>query len=463
MNRALLIDFGSTYTKLRSIDLDRGVIDGASQGPSTINTDITIGMDLALEGLKTSLGYLPNFKYKLASSSAAGGLKMVTIGLVRELTLEAARRAALGAGAKLIGTYAYRLNSSDINRIFESQPDILLLAGGTDGGDSQVVIHNSKMLGSSLISCPIIYAGNRSAIDEVAINLGDKHLVVCENVMPEFGELNIEPTRAAIRDLFIKNIVNAKGISKAQGRVDSVLMPTPAAVLEGARLLADGIDGLPGLGELIVIDPGGATTDVHSVADGNPTVQGVVSRGLVETRLKRTVEGDLGMRHNAKTIVELVGIESIANDSGLNQSQTEDIINVFLHNVDHLPLNQTEISVDESLAMAALKIAMKRHCGTTEVVYTANGPVTALDGKDLTSVTTIIGTGGVIAHSSKAPELLKACFYDINEPSSMRPMNPEILIDKDYILFAAGLLAQVDPKTALKMALNSLQINKNYI
>lgn len=384
---------------------------------------------------------------------------MVTIGLVRELTLEAARRAALGAGAKLIGTYAYRLNSNDLKNIIYSEPDIILLAGGTDGGDSQVVIHNAKLIGACPISCPIIYAGNRSAIDEVAKNLATKFLIISQNVMPEFGELNIEPTRAAIRELFIKNIVNAKGIHKAQGKIDSVLMPTPAAVLEGARLLADGVDGLEGLGELLVIDPGGATTDVHSIAIGTPTVQGVVSRGLIETRLKRTVEGDLGMRHNARTIVEISGINVIAKEAGLNIDEVTKIIDSFLNNVDRLPINESEKRVDEALAKVALKIAMKRHCGTTEIVYTANGPVTALDGKDLTKIKTIIGTGGVIAHSANASELLKACLYDIGEPSSMRPINPNILIDKDYILFAAGLLSQVDPSAALKMALNSLGTN----
>ncbi len=456
MNAALLIDFGSTYTKLRAIDLDEGLILATSQGPSTIDSDITIGMDVALRNLENHFGKIPNFCYRLASSSAAGGLKMVTIGLVRELTMEAAKRAALGAGAKLIGTYAYRLNLIDIQNIISSKPDIILLAGGTDGGDSQVVIHNSKLLGESALNCPIIFAGNRSAVDQVTLNLGNKHLVISENVMPEFGELNIEPTRAVIRDLFIKNIVNAKGINKAKDRFDSVLMPTPAAVLEGARLLADGVDGLPGLGDLIVIDPGGATTDVHSVSDGTPNKEGIVSRGLKEMRLKRTVEGDLGMRHNAKTIVEITGIKEIAKDANLDEIAATEIINLFANDVDRLPVSNDEIYIDEALAKSALKVAMRRHCGFTEIVYTANGPVTALDGKDLTGIKTIIGTGGVIAHSQHAEELLRSCLYDPLEPSSMRPISPKILIDRNYILFAAGLLSQVDPKAALKMAINSL-------
>src|SRR5258705_4713314 len=103
---ALLIDFGSTYTKLRAIDLERRRVLGSGQGPSTVASDIMVGMKTALADLEQRLGGLPRFKYRLASSSAAGGVRMVTVGLVRELTAEAARRAAPRAGARLAGPVA---------------------------------------------------------------------------------------------------------------------------------------------------------------------------------------------------------------------------------------------------------------------------------------------------------------------------------------------------------------------
>src|SRR5579872_2327578 len=160
---ALLIDFGSTYTKLRAIDLDGARILGSGQGPSTVQSDVTIGMRAALADLEANLGSLPHFRYRLASSSAAGGLRMVTIGLVRELTAEAARQAALGAGAKLVGTFANKLTRGDVDAIERLAPDIILLAGGTDGGNTEVVLYNAKMLAHSAIEAPIVYAGNRVA------------------------------------------------------------------------------------------------------------------------------------------------------------------------------------------------------------------------------------------------------------------------------------------------------------
>ena len=192
MTAALLIDFGSTYTKLRAIDLTRRTVLGSGQGPSTIATDIALGMQTALHDLERRLGKLPAFKYRLASSSAAGGLRMVTIGLVRELTAEAARRAALGAGARLVGTFANRLTTADLAQIATLQPDIVLLAGGTDGGNSEVILHNARALGASTLVCPIVYAGNRAALDEALQMLAGKTVIATENVMPEFNELNIE-------------------------------------------------------------------------------------------------------------------------------------------------------------------------------------------------------------------------------------------------------------------------------
>lgn len=456
-NAALLIDFGSTFTKLRAIDLDRRRIFGSGQGPSTIATDITIGMKAALADLEQRIGALPQFRYRLASSSAAGGLRMVTIGLVRELTAEAARHAALGAGAKLVGTFAYRLTAADIEKLSALAPDILLLAGGTDGGNSEVVLHNAAALGNSGLACPIVYAGNRTAADEARALLAGKIVIVTENVMPEFNLLNIEPARAAIRQVFIDRIVHAKGIDRARAMFDSVLMPTPAAVLEGAKLLADGVNGRDGLGPLLVVDPGGATTDVHSVANGEPSVPGVIPQGLPEPRVKRTVEGDLGMRHNAASIVEAAGVKHIAADARIDEARITALLARIAHDVECLPQTVEEIALDQALARAAVKLAARRHCGAVETVYTVTGPVTVQHGKDLSNVNAVIGTGGAVVGSRDPRAVLTMALADPAEPLSLRPKKPRLLLDRHYLLYACGLLGAVEPQVALELALSHLE------
>jgi uncharacterized protein (TIGR01319 family) len=456
---ALLIDFGSTYTKLRAVDLGGPRLLGSGQGPSTVTSDITIGLTAALADLERHLGDVPDFQYRLASSSAAGGLRMITVGLVRELTAEAARQAALGAGAKLIASFAYQLTSSDINRITELAPDIVLLAGGTDGGNSEVICTNAALLARATIDCPIIVAGNRVATDQVCTLLADanKPISATENVMPEFGVLNLEPAREAIRQVFINRIVHAKGIDRAQDMVDRVLMPTPAAVLEGARLLADGHDAMNGLGSLLVVDVGGATTDVHSVCAGNPTHEGVVLQGLPEPYLKRTVEGDLGMRHNALAILEAAGVDVLAADSALPVARLEQLVRRLHTDVERLPTDAEERALDRALARAAVRIAVRRHAGTTETVYTVTGPVTVQRGKDLSDIAAVVGTGGPLAHGADPAATLAMALADAAEPLSLRPRQARLLLDRDYVLYACGLLASVEPQAALALGLRYIQ------
>lgn len=455
MSLALLIDFGSTYTKLRALDLDACAIVATAQGPSTVTSDVNLGLDAALATLATRMGGLPRFRYRLASSSAAGGLRMVTVGLVRELTAEAARQAALGAGARLVGSFAYRLTAADLRSITGLAPDILLLCGGTDGGNADVLLHNARVLGGCGLGCPVIVAGNREASDEAAtlLRAGGAPVTVTANVMPALNELDIDPARAAIRDVFMHRIVAAKGIERAGARFDQVLMPTPAAVLEGARLLADGLPQRAGHGPLLVVDPGGATTDVHSIGSGEPSEAGVLRVGLPEPYAKRTVEGDLGMRHNAASIVAAAGIEVIAADAGLGIEAAQQQLARVQADVSALPAQEAEFRFDEALVRAAIGLAVLRHAGTRETVFTANGPVQVQRGKDLSNVGLVIGTGGAIVHARTPSAILDAVRAAPSTAAiSLRPRAPRLAVDAHYLLYAAGLLAAIEPVAAFDTA-----------
>ncbi|GBE44019.1 MAG TPA: MutL protein [Rhizobiales bacterium] len=457
---ALLIDFGSTYTKLRAVDLKNRTLLGSGQGPSTVTSDITIGMRTALGDLEEQLGRLPDFRYRLASSSAAGGLKMVTVGLVRELTAEAARFAALGAGARLVDTFAYQLSKRDMARITGHDPDIILLAGGTDGGNSEVIVNNAQTLAASGLTCPIIVAGNRSAADdaEEILKHAGKDVRVTGNVMPALGTLEIEPARAAIRDVFIARIVHAKGLDRAHDFFDALAMPTPVAVLEAARLLSDGPHGRGGLGPLLVVDIGGATTDVYSVASGEPTEGRILQHGLPEPFAKRTVEGDLGMRHNAGEIIEAAGgRDAVAALAGATPAEVDVLLERIAADVERLPEGEGERAFDAALAQCAIRIAVTRHAGTVEIVHTVSGPVAAQRGKDLSPVATVIGTGGALVYGRNASSILSGCRFSEDEPGSLRPRDPALLVDNNYLLYAAGLLAEVEPEAAFDFARASLE------
>ncbi len=443
----LLIDFGSTFTKVVAVDLANVEVVATARVPSTVDTDITLGLEAALKQIarKTSLTDLEK-REALACSSAAGGLRMVCAGFVTELTSKAANLAALGAGAKVVGSYSYKLTQQEVREIESLSPDILLLSGGTDGGDEQVIIHNSRLFaGTGPAIKNIIIAGNKTAYDEIRAIFRDslKNVIYTKNVMPEIGVLDVAPCNKEIRGLFMKNIIEAKGIAKARSVIKDVIMPTPSAVLEAAKLISGGFRNDPGFGELIVIDPGGATTDVHSIAKGTPARPDILMVGLPEPYEKRTVEGDLGLKYNLDRLLEL--------SRGRETPPHFDAIVKAFHE-GKLPHTQEEFTCHRLLSHLMVEVAMDRHAGRIEVIYSPAGERLIQHGKDLTGVKTVIGTGGPIIFSPRPREILEGVLFREENAFILKPKNPVFYLDELYILYAVGLLAQNEPGRALALA-----------
>jgi len=162
------------------------------------------------------------------------------------------------------------------------------------------------------------------------------------------------------------------------------------------------------------------------------------------------------MRHNAETVVETAGPGALAEDSGLSPDRVEALLRAFSDDVGRLPETGEERAFERALARAAVRLAMSRHAGTLETVYTGTGPVTVQHGKDLGAVGTLIGTGGVLAHGPCPRAILEAALADTGDPFSLRPRKPRFLLDRDYVLFACGLLASVEPDVALTLGLNHM-------
>jgi uncharacterized protein (TIGR01319 family) len=457
---ALLIDFGSTYTKVVIVDLAREEIVAQAEAVTTASTDITIGLKKALSRLPDGLGQEAQAVHKLACSSAAGGLRVVAIGLVPELTAEAAKRAALGAGARVLAVYAHHLTVHELQEIVELLPDIILLAGGTDGGNQRVILHNARILARSILTAPIVVAGNKDAAEgvEAILRQGGKGVRVTENVMPGLGQINVHPARQAVRKLFMERIVQAKGFKAVEAYVGRILMPTPAAVMRAARLLAQGTDAEEGLGELMVVDVGGATTDVHSIAAGEPRDRTVIQRGLPEPYAKRTVEGDLGLRVSAVSLLEAVGSKRLQRQIGLEGNLDLDgVAQALAEDVGQVPHNAEERAIDEGMARAAVELSVARHVGTLRELYLPTGHCFAQEGKDLTRVGHLIGTGGIFSHTTRLREILATALFDPANPFLLRPCTPRLWVDRRYILWAMGLLAEVSPQAALHLMREHLQ------
>ncbi|MHB1651837.1 MAG: methylaspartate mutase accessory protein GlmL [Desulfitobacteriaceae bacterium] len=452
MQTVLLVDFGSTNTKVTIVDLEKEEILGTAKAETTIEANIMDGLNNALAQIPEPSGGW-NFTRKLACSSAAGGLKMVASGLVKELTAEAARRAALGAGARVLEVFSYELSPKDLEKIVSVKPDILLLAGGTDGGNKEILLKNAEHLANLPLSVPVVVAGNKVVAFEAAEILRKRHspVVVADNVMPELNALSVDSARLAIREVFLQNIIQAKGLDKAEEFIERVFMPTPAAVLSAAELLAKGYGDEEGLGELLIVDVGGATTDVHSIAQGDPSKAGVMLKGLPEPYAKRTVEGDLGMRYSALALGEVAG-KHLAKYLGWSEQKVHNQLELYVREPWRVPQTDGDRDFDIAMGRMAVGFAVNRHVGTIEVVYTPFGASYVQHGKDLTQLPAVIGTGGVLLHHTRPLEILQGALFNSGEPAMLKPQEPQFYLDQEYILAAMGLLREIAPKAALRMS-----------
>ena len=457
MKPVLLIDFGSTYTKLTAVDVEGETLLGTAAAYTTIQTDINDGLTEGLKKLEAKIGKV-DFAETYACSSAAGGLRMVTSGLVPELTGEAARLASLGAGAKVVGVYAFQLTEDDIEDIRAAKPDIFLLVGGTDGGNTECILHNAKMLAEMKPEFPIVIAGNRTAARQCERILSGCEVYVCPNVMPKFGTLNAEPTQKQIREIFLTRIIQAKGLSKAAELLSDIMMPTPSAVLAAMQLLADGCEGEAGIGELVAVDVGGATTDIYSIADGMPDHMNTVYKGLPEPYAKRTVEGDIGMRYSIQGILDAAGMDKICRLSGLTEARVTELVEDLKVHTDKVPAGGDDLEkLDFALASGAVAEAVARHAGTISETYTMLGQTFVQEGKNLTKVKQIVVTGGSLIHTRQTEKIAAHALFDPMSPESLRPKEAGVWVDRTYILAAMGLLSYHYPQTALRIMKKELE------
>lgn len=454
-NRVLVAEIGSTTTVVNcfeGINSPCPKFIGQGQAPTTVfEGDVNIGLENAINSLENKLG-IKKLEYNelFATSSAAGGLKMTVHGLVYDMTARAAKEAALGAGAIIHKITAGKLLRTDIKKIKEIEPNIILIAGGVDYGERNTAIENAEKLAQLDIDVPIIYAGNienQEEIKEIFYENNKRNIVCVENVYPKIDQLNVEPTRKVIQDVFEEHIIYAPGMKEIKKLVNGSIIPTPGAVMEASKLLKEEI------GDLITIDVGGATTDIHSVTSGSDEINRILISP--EPEAKRTVEGDLGVYVNAKNISEKIGHDVLKKDLG---ETSDEYILKLLEDLPPIPTKAKDIELVERLSLEAVKVSIKRHSGKLRSLYGSNGKTTIAEGKDLSNVKYIINTGGALTRLPNKVDIVKKGIISQDKDNLSPNKDVEVLIDNHYIMASLGVLSKKYPESALKLMKNSLNI-----
>jgi uncharacterized protein (TIGR01319 family) len=443
-----LADFGSTYTKLSLVDPE-GRLLARAEAPTSIGTDLMHGYAAALEAAKRAAGGPVEVEDAIAASSAGGGLRVAAVGLVADLTAAAAHQAALNAGARVGAVLAGDLDAEQLDELRSARPEIVLFAGGTDGGQAELVLENARRLAAARLDVRFVVACNSQVAEEAAelLRATGAAAEVAGNVMPRLGELQIEAAREAVLRAFLDHVIGGKGLSAGSDFERMVRMPTPEAVLEATRLLAHGTEAAPGIGDVMVIDVGGATTDVHSSRLAEAAAPGIEDPLLPPPPTLRTVEGDLGLRSGAAGVVAADG-DWIGAEAGLDEAALGQAVSFRSEDSKWLPEGAEEAHLDHLLAVSCATHAVRRHCGTMLLSRGEAGPPTLVrDGADLREVELVLGTGGVFAHRRDGREILRQAL-DRRAPRSLAPREPLLSVDANYILAAAGLLAAHDTGAA---------------
>ncbi|MEA5096156.1 hypothetical protein SDC9_63419 [bioreactor metagenome] len=445
----LVAEIGSTTTVVNAfngIGTSCPTFVGQGQAPtSVLQGDVTVGLKGAINDLKKNLNADEiTWDDMLATSSAAGGLKMTVHGLVYDMTVRAAKEAALGAGGIIKMITSGRMRKTDLKKIQEISPNIILVAGGVDYGERETALYNLEMILSMGLKTPIIYAGNIENQEEVRLMCEEagNQVYIVENVYPKIDTLVVEPTRKIIQDAFEEHIIHAPGMSKVRELVKGPIIPTPGAVMEAAKVLKEE------LGDLVIFDVGGATTDVHSVTEGSIEINSILISP--EPVAKRTVEGDLGVYVNANHVVEKIGMDNLKKEF----PDAEAIL------ADYKPIPQTarEMQFVERLTKEAVLTSLERHAGHLRYFYTASGKKTVAEGKDLTAIKYIIGTGGALTRLPGKKDILELIKHHGKEQELYPTELAQILIDEDYILSSLGVLSKSYHDDALALMKKSLFI-----
>ncbi len=435
----LLADFGSTYTKLAAVEHGTGRLLGTAAHATTTGTprrvpgraaDVLDGYDAARSALAAALPGT-GVTAALACSSAGGGLRLAVVGQERLISAEAGHRVALSAGARVVAVTAGPLDPAGVRDLAAARPDVLLLVGGTDGGDEAVLRHNARRLAASRLRAPVVVAGNAAVREEVtALLAGRGPVLPTANVLPDIGVLDPGPARAVIRQVFLDHVIGGKKLSRGGRFRGLVRAVTPDAVLDGVTTLARALAAAdPDAGDVLVVDVGGATTDVYSALT-HPGERSLPERHAVaDLPDRRTVEGDLGVRWSAPGVVAAAEAGKLPADGLAAAAEHRAADPGFL------PADPAEAAADLRLSALAAIVAVRRHARQ-------------VSGYGVRGVTHVVVSGGAFRHAG--PAARKAALAGLLADPGTRGLigDATVVLDEHYVLAPAGLLATADPPTA---------------
>ncbi len=468
----LITDCGSTTTKaIWFLETEKTwIVNARAEAATTVEkpvADVTIGVLNACASIQNMKGAkictsshlikgvgcdVGSF---LSTSSAGGGLQMVVLGVMGEISGKLSSKTALGGGAIILR--AVSLDKIDdllevVESIREGRPDIILLTGGVDGGAKDQVFELANILlsaeprprFSTSGKIPLIYAGNKDLQGEISSLLGNSYSIIhTDNILPELGRESLSHAREAIHDVFLSHVMSqAPGYSKLMEWVDGEILPTPMAVSNMIAVTASSLDM-----SVLSVDIGGATTDVFSTRK----IKGQF------TDVERTVSANLGMSYSIGNVIESSGIENIERwlPIEVDRAWVEDLIWNKMYRPTTLPDSLEELLVEQAVAREALRLALVQHVdlvkGEKVISETEDFSKFFDAGKaefSIADIDFILGSGGVLSHAPRRESALMIVL------DAFRPKGLTFIgVDSVFMLPHLGTLASVNQQASVDILL----------
>jgi uncharacterized protein (TIGR01319 family) len=437
----------NSITELEEIT-EQTVPDGYQKGRRTLIKDNHV-FSLTKDDKKIadSSGALAGSEYYVSTSSAGGGLQMMVAGVVKAMSAESAERAALGAGAILMDTLAVddgRKEFQKVERLRQLRPDIILMSGGTDGGNVDRLVEMAEVIRRADpkprfgdMKLPVIFAGNNLAQEKVKTVLGDSiETKIVDNLRPTLDSENLGPAREEIHEMFLEHVMQqAPGYSKLLEWASFEVMATPNAV---GKLLKEYAvqEGINVLG----VDIGGATTDVFSVFESTPGGERIYNR---------TVSANLGMSYSICNVLKEAGVENIARwlPFEIDPAEVRNRLRNKMIRPTTIPQTYEDLLIEHGVAREALRLAFLHHkslarnlMGSAQQRDVGQIFSQEASGQSLVNMMKldmIIGSGGVLSH---APNRAQAALMmmDAYQPEGITM----ITVDSIFMMPHLGVLSE---------------------
>jgi hypothetical protein len=310
-NSLLAVDVGTVTSRAAFFDVVEGHYRFIASGnaPTTASApfrDVSEGVSQAIENLQMITGrkflgeghnlIMPTSEGTgvdtfAATISAGPAMKTVVVGLLDDVSLESTQRLARSTYARVVDTIGLndaRKPEGQIDNLVRLRPDLILIAGGTDGGAERSVQRLMEIVGLACYLLPVdkrpalLFAGNQKLAAEVKKSLLPltSSFSISPNLRPGIDTEDLQPAQRALTDLYIQvRRSQMNGVDELNTWAGNTLMPTASAEGRIIRFLSQVYDSSKGI---LGVDLGASAVTVAAAFGGELTLGVYPQLGLGE-------------------------------------------------------------------------------------------------------------------------------------------------------------------------------------